>query len=317
MSQISHGRPGTLTADGWCQVPNQVIRESKLSTTARTLFAILSSFSTDYDFSLSLLCELLGVSPNTYQKAFLELEQCGLAERLRKRIKGQWEWEIVLVPDPDAWLKFKSSPLVKNSLMVDEPIKEDQEQQEKHPTNNASAKTSEHKAQPKPKPPNTYTTKIAPKDRPTIAAVHDPSLSSDAFVLAMFEYYGHQLSISSAMAIAYRWAGGKKTRTDFADKMAELHVDPSKLYSPRVLARILSQDSLETSPDRRTDGSRSQYSAPGPGYENRLNHNQFVQLQPEEEKPMHPEEQRLIELVKSDSSKMPELMAYYENRGGQ
>lgn len=326
---------------GWTGIPNDVIREPRLSVTARSLFGILASFSADFEFSFDLLPTYLGVSRSTYNRAMNELERAGLAQRRRYKVGTTWDWDVVLVPDYTAWVEWKADhgQLSKIELIQNESIKE--EHSKKNPLPHAQARfetqdptlQSKHKRLvdvasqklgtkllDRPKPKNKAA--IPEAERPTYKAAIDPDLPAEQFVIDQFAFFGHKLNSASAMSMAMRWQGSGKTRNDFADKLASLHADAEVRYSTQAVTKFMLQDASEKKPERsvKQPSSRPSYRPqvdPGPGYENRLNADQYVLLPPEPEKKVDPEEQRLIELAMTDKKYMDDLMDYYERKKDQ
>lgn len=313
-----------LRAQGWAMVPNQVLREPKLSGNARTLFGILCSFNDGYEFSLNYLVKLMGCAASTYQRAFRELEDCGLAARTKLKINGRWDWTIQMAPSPETWKAFQTEEEVETP-QVDSPSTEKRRIKEDYPeeelTNTARAETTLEKhdkavelAQTKYR----YEPKVAVEDRPSVELVNDPEVDSTNFVVNAFAYYGHRIAIGVADQMCMTWRSAGKTRNDFLHKLTELHADPEKIYPPKILARIMFQDAYEKRVDKRerreTYQEKTAEVARGPSYENRLRPESFVQLELEPEKPVDPVEQELIGHVMAGRRSMDELVEFYERR---
>lgn len=128
----------------WVAIPNAIIRDKTLSTNARVLFGILMSFAAEFVFRTEYVRDLVGVGRDSYRAAFQELEDRGLARRVRSHSStGAWIWEIELFPEPSPEIQSMDvlpcpdlpatvQPATVQPATVNQAIKEEQEQEEQY-----------------------------------------------------------------------------------------------------------------------------------------------------------------------------------------
>ena len=321
-------------AGGWTGIANDVFRTPKLTPTAKTLFFLIASMDKEYDFSFSIFKDQLGVSPATYNKAMKELEAACLVERVQ-RFGHQWT-AVIFPAGHEAWVEWRDSEgqsstkvLVKSCTIIKEHSKKNpppKRTRETEPSLQAKHErvtellTPGQKALPLETKPNRNQPAIPEDQRPTLQQAISEDLGPEQFVIEQFAFHGHKISIASAAMIAMRWKGAGRTRNDLADKIASLHADPDTRYNTKTVSKILLQDAFDIPPPKTKSPNQPATKSyrppvdPGPGYENKLRPENYVHLAPEPQKVFAEEELRLIEEVRLDSSKMPELIAYYERK---
>jgi hypothetical protein len=116
------------------QIPNDLIRNSKISDRARFLYCYMSSMSENWEFYQGKMAKDLGYSKDTLRKYLDELISTGYLKRTQRRgEKGRfdsYDYEIDFIPNEDYTVSEKTrhgeNPTRENSTLKNKNFKEEQ-----------------------------------------------------------------------------------------------------------------------------------------------------------------------------------------------